>query len=190
MVFKFTPLAIPEVVLIQPRVFTDNRGFFVETYKESEYLEGGLGVRFVQDNHSRSVRRVLRGLHFQRPPKALAKLVRAIRSEIYVVAVDVRVGSPTFGKWVGQVLSEDNHRIMYIPEGFAHGFVTLSEYADVWYKMTNEYSPEHDTGIRWNDPNVAIAWPIKDPILSEKDQTLPMLREARTGFEYMVTRAT
>ena len=143
MPFKFIPLSISGVIFIQPNVHTDTRGFFAETYKESEYFEGGLGVRFVQDNHSRSVRKVLRGLHFQTPPRAIGKLIRVVRGEIFDVAVDIRVGSPTFGKWVGEVLSDNNHRMMYVPEGFAHGFVTLSENADVWYKVTSEYSPEH-----------------------------------------------
>lgn len=188
MTFRFTKFTIPDVVLIVPEVHSDLRGFFVEAYKASEYLEGGLGVRFVQDNHSRSVHKVLRGLHFQKPPCAVGKLVRAVHGEIFDVAVDIRIGSPTYGKWVGEVISETNHRMIYVPEGFAHGFVTLSKYADVWYKMTGEYSPEHDAGIRWNDPAIGIEWPIHDPILSEKDRTLPGLTEAAAGFEYVANR--
>jgi dTDP-4-dehydrorhamnose 3,5-epimerase len=184
MPFRFTPLQLPDVILIEPRVFTDARGFFLETYKFSEFAAHGIPERFVQDNHSRSVKHVLRGLHFQNPPKAQGKLVRVIRGAIYDVAVDIRPSSPTFGEWVAEVLSEENQRMLYIPPGFAHGFLTLSEVADVTYKVTEEYAPELDSGILWNDPAPAIPWPLESPpILSPKDASLPPLLKADNRFE-------
>ncbi len=179
MPFKFTRLAIPEVVLIEPRVFPDERGFFMETYKYSEFAAFGIREEFVQDNHSRSVKGVLRGLHYQRAPKAQGKLVRVVVGEIFDVGVDIRKGSPTYGKWVGERLSAENKRMLYIPPGFAHGFCVLSEVAEVLYKTTEEYAPEYDAGIRWNDPEIGIRWPIEHPILSQKDAALPRLREVQ-----------
>jgi len=179
MPFNFTRLAIPEVILIEPTIFPDDRGFFMESYKYSEFSAFGIKEHFVQDNHSRSTKDVLRGLHYQSPPKAQGKLVRVVVGEIFDVGVDIRKRSPSYGKWVGEVLSAENKRMLYIPPGFAHGFCVLSDVADVAYKVTEEFSPEHDAGIIWNDPEIGIQWPIEHPILSEKDSALPRLREAQ-----------
>lgn len=169
---KATRLAIPEVVLLEPKVFGDERGFFFESYNERAFCEAtGLDVRFVQDNHSRSARNVLRGLHYQLPPKAQGKLVRVVAGEVFDVALDVRRGSPTFGKWVGDILSADNKRQLWIPPGFAHGFLVLSEYAEFLYKTTDYYAPERERCIAWNDPQLSIAWPLNgEPLLSPKDR--------------------
>jgi len=183
MPFEFERLEIPEIILIKPKVFKDNRGFFLETYKESDFVKAGITNRFVQDNHSMSVKGVLRGLHYQKKPAVQGKLVRCVRGAIFDVAVDVRKGSPTFGKWVGVILSEENHFMLWIPPGFAHGFLTLSERAEVIYKVSDsEYSPEHDAGIIWNDPDIGIKWPLEEVgevILSEKDSKLPRLRDLK-----------
>lgn len=184
MPFSFQRLEIPEVVLIEPKVFQDGRGFFMETYKFSDFAAFGITERFVQDNHSRSRRGVIRGLHYQNPPRAQGKLVRVVVGEIFDVAVDIRKGSPTYGKWVGERLSADNKRMLYIPPGFAHGFCVLSEVAEVVYKVTEEYAPEHEAGIIWNDPAIGISWPIANPIISEKDAAFPVLREAENRFIY------
>ncbi len=188
MPFEFIKTEIPDVILIKPKVFQDERGFFLETYKKSDFEKAGIKAEFVQDNHSKSVKGVLRGLHFQKKPFAQGKLVRCIRGKIFDVAVDIRKGSPTFGKWVGYELSEENRYILWIPEGFAHGFLTLSDEAEVIYKVSGgEYSPEHDAGIIWNDPDIDIKWPldqVDEIILSEKDKKLPFLREIDTTFEY------
>jgi len=177
MTVSITPLSPAGVLLIEPRVFTDARGFFLETHHHLKYSEAGLNRRFVQDNHSRSRQFVLRGLHYQlRNPQG--KMVYAVRGEIFDVAVDIRQGSPSFGKWVGAHLSDTNHRQMYIPEGFAHGFAVLSESADVMYKCTDVYAPGDEYGIYWADPEIGIKWPIDRPILSEKDQALPALNSA------------
>jgi len=177
MPFKFTKTRIKEVILIEPKVFGDERGFFLETYKASEFKANGIEVDFMQDNHSRSTKGVLRGLHFQRSPKAQAKLVRCARGKIFDVGVDLRADSETFGKWVGAELSEKNKNMLFIPEGFAHGFVVLSDEAEVLYKASNEYSAEHDAGIRWNDPDIGVEWQIENPIISEKDAKIPFLRD-------------
>ncbi|MCX7794578.1 MAG: dTDP-4-dehydrorhamnose 3,5-epimerase [Thermodesulfovibrionales bacterium] len=177
MPFSFYRLEIPDLVLIEPVVFGDERGFFLEFYKRSEFLKAGIKEDFVQDNHSCSLKGVLRGLHFQKEPEAQGKLLRCIRGEIFDVAVDIRKGSPTFGKWVSVILSEDNRRMLYIPAGFAHGFQVISERAEVIYKTTKEYSPEHEAGIIWNDPELNIDWPIKEPILSKRDKGWPFLRD-------------
>jgi len=168
---KATRLAIPDVVLFEPRVFGDERGFFYESFNEQLFLElTGADVRFVQDNHSRSARNVLRGLHYQLPPKAQGKLVRVVVGEVFDVAVDIRKESPTFGKWVGEVLSANNKRQLWIPPGFAHGFLVLSEVAEFLYKTTDYYAPEYERGIAWNDPLVGVDWPLNgDPVLSNKD---------------------
>lgn len=184
MPFVFRRLEIPEVVLVEPKVFTDERGFFMETYKSSDFARFGLVERFVQDNHSRSARGVLRGLHFQNPPKAQGKLVRATAGEIFDVAVDIRKGSPTYGKWVGATLSAKNKQMLYVPPGFAHGFCVLSEEAEILYKATEEYSPQHDAGIIWNDPEIGIRWPLENPIVSAKDAGLPLIRDAKNNFVY------
>jgi dTDP-4-dehydrorhamnose 3,5-epimerase len=182
MTFVFKKLDIPEVILVTPNSFPDKRGFFLETFKESEFASNGIKTRFVQDNFSHSSKGVLRGLHYQKNPKAQAKLVTALRGEIFDVAVDIRENSPTFGKWVGEILSENNHKLLYIPEGFAHGFCVLSEEADVLYKVSTEYSPEHEEGIIWNDPDINIIWPIDKPILQEKDSKLPFLKNTNNNF--------
>lgn len=182
--FRFSRLEIPDVVLIEPTVFSDNRGFFMESYNYKEFAEFGLKDVYVQDNHSRSVKGVIRGLHYQLKGRAQSKLIRVIRGEIFDVAVDIRKGSPYFGKWVGVILSEKNKRIIYIPEGFAHGFCVLSDQADVLYKVTDFYSPEHERGIIWNDREIGIEWPEKKPIISEKDRGWPNLEEAEIDFQY------
>ncbi|MFH1025198.1 MAG: dTDP-4-dehydrorhamnose 3,5-epimerase [Nitrospirota bacterium] len=184
MLFIFQPLDIPEIILIEPRRFVDTRGFFMETYKYSDFLRNGIQEHFVQDNYSRSVRGVLRGLHYQRNPHAQGKLVQCIRGKIFDVAVDIRKGSPTFMQWISTELSEENNRMFYVPPGFAHGFVVVSEIADVIYKCTKEYSPEDDRGIIWNDPDIQIQWPIQEPVLSEKDSRHPLLRDADNNFEF------
>lgn len=166
------------VVIVEPRVFEDARGFFMETYNSRAFEEAGLPSRFVQDNHSRSVRGVLRGLHFQYPTWQ-GKLVRAIRGEIFDVAVDIRPGSPDRGRWFGAVLSEDNRRQLYVPEGFAHGFCVLSETAEICYKCTALYAPAEDAGVAWDDPDIGIEWPVDSPILSDKDRAAPRLRDLR-----------
>ncbi|AVD84302.1 dTDP-4-dehydrorhamnose 3,5-epimerase [Pseudomonas sp. SWI6] len=165
------PLAIPEVVLFTPRVFGDGRGFFYESFNARVFMEAtGLQVDFVQDNHSQSVKGVLRGLHYQLPPHAQGKLVRVVQGEVFDVAVDIRRSSPTFGKWVGTVLSAQNHQQLWIPPGFAHGFVTLSETAEFLYKTTDFYSVQSERCIAWDDPDIAIDWPIDFvPSLSAKD---------------------
>ena len=182
MPFTFTRLQIPDVILVEPKLFTDNRGFFFESFKESVFHENGINTKFVQDNYSHSIHGVLRGLHYQKPPKAQAKLVTALSGEIFDVAVDIRKGSPTYGKWVGETLSGNNHKLLYIPEGFAHGFCVLSEDADICYKVNQEYSPEDERGIIWNDTELNITWPIDKPILQEKDSTLPVLKNADNDF--------
>lgn len=167
---KVTPLAIPDVVLIEPKVFGDERGFFFESFNQTQFEEAiGKPVQFVQDNHSRSVKNVLRGLHYQiQQPQG--KLVRVVQGEVFDVAVDLRKSSKTFGLWVGEVLSADNKRQLWVPEGFAHGFVVLSDTAEFLYKTTDYYAPDHERCICWNDPTLRIQWPDGvQPILSTKD---------------------
>lgn len=167
---KATPLSIPDVVLFEPRVFGDERGFFFESFNQKVF-EAAIGapVQFVQDNHSRSARNVLRGLHYQ-IQQAQGKLVRVVQGEVFDVAVDLRKSSPSFGKWVGAVLSAENKKQLWVPAGFAHGFVTLSETAEFLYKTTDYYAPEHERCIRWNDPDLAIAWGVEgEPLVSGKD---------------------
>tara|TARA_B100001167_G_scaffold46423_1_gene26744 strand:+ start:1455 stop:1988 length:534 start_codon:yes stop_codon:yes gene_type:complete len=175
MPFTFKRLNISDVILVEPKLFSDDRGFFLESFKTSDFLSIGIDKKFVQDNFSHSIRGVIRGLHFQRTPKAQAKLVTALKGEIFDVAVDIRKNSPTYGKWIGEILSESNHKLLYIPEGFAHGFCVLSEEADVLYKVSNEYSSDHEEGIIWSDPKLNIQWPITKPIVSDKDGELPLL---------------
>ncbi|MBW9223433.1 dTDP-4-dehydrorhamnose 3,5-epimerase [Methanothermococcus sp. SCGC AD-155-E23] len=177
MPFEFRRLEIPDVVLIKPKVFGDERGFFMETYKKSDFERAGIKGEFVQDNHSKSRYGVLRGLHYQKGPYTQAKIVRCIKGVIYDVAVDLRKNSPTFGKYIGVILSEYNKYMLYVPRGFAHGFLVLSGEAEVVYKVDNEYAPDYEGGLIWKDPDVNIPWPIEDPILSEKDQKWPTLRE-------------
>jgi dTDP-4-dehydrorhamnose 3,5-epimerase len=178
---KATPLAIPEVMLIEPKVFGDDRGFFLESFNQQSFNEAtGTDHHFVQDNHSRSRKGVLRGLHYQLPPHAQGKLVRVVRGAVFDVAVDIRKGSPTFGQWVGAGLTEDNHRQLWVPPGFAHGFVVLSDSADFLYKATSFYAPQADRGIAWNDPAIGVQWPQLDVelSLSDKDLRQPLLADA------------
>jgi dTDP-4-dehydrorhamnose 3,5-epimerase len=183
MPFEFKPLDIPGLVLITSLAFQDERGFFMETYKHSDFARFGIREQFVQDNHSFSKKNVLRGLHFQCSPKAQGKLVQAVAGEIFDVAVDLRTGSRTFGKWVSETLSGENHRMLYIPAGFAHGFYVLSDSAHVTYKVTEEFSHEHDAGVAWNDPDIGISWPMQTPVLSAKDAALPRLRNLERAHD-------
>lgn len=169
---KFTPTRIPDVIVIEPTVFSDERGFFMETWRESEFNDAGISQQFVQDNHSRSSQGVLRGLHYQvKNPQG--KLIRVVVGEIYDVAVDMRKDSASFGKWVSVVLSAENKKILWVPPGCAHGFYVISPYAEFVYKCTDYYAPEQERCIRWDDPDLAIDWPIQgsEPLLSEKDRT-------------------
>ncbi len=184
MPFEFKSLEIPGLVLVRPQVLGDDRGFFFELYKHSDFTRGGISGHLVQDNYSRSAQGVLRGLHYQKSPKAQGKLVMCMLGRIYDVAVDIRKGSPFYGKWIGVELTMENRLMLYVPAGFAHGFQVLSDTADVMYKCTDEYSPAEDRGIIWNDPNINIAWPLKDPVLSGKDKIHPLLREADNNFNY------
>ena len=174
---KFIETSLPGVVLIEPDVFADDRGFFMETYHVERFREHGIDATFVQDNHSRSARGVLRGLHYQEP-QPQGKLVRCTRGALFDVAVDIRVGSPTFAKWFGAELSDSNRRMLWVPEGFAHGFCALTDEADLVYKCTALYSRENDRAIFWNDPDIAITWPVATPVLSPKDAAAPPLSTA------------
>lgn len=173
---KVIETKLPGVLLIEPKVFGDARGFFMETWNQARYRDVGIPSDFVQDNLSYSTKGVLRGLHFQNP-YAQGKLVYVLLGEVFDVAVDIRVGSPTFGQWVGVTLSAENKRLFYIPEGYAHGFCVVSENALFAYKCTDIYNPQAEGGIRWDDPDLAIDWPVKNPILSEKDRNYPNLKE-------------
>ncbi len=184
MPFKATGVDIESVLVIEPAVFRDGRGAFSETYRYSEFTRLGIDDRFLQDNHSQSSKNVVRGLHYQIAPKAQAKLIRCCRGKIFDVCVDIRKGSPTFGRWFGLELTEENFRMLYIPRGFAHGFASLSEGAEIIYKCSEEYSRDHDRGILWNDPAIGIRWPVQNPILSEKDMKNPPLKDADNAFVY------
>lgn len=184
MPFQFQRLEIPDIILVEARAAKDDRGYFIELYKKSVFASNGIPDVFVQDNHSHSVRQVMRGLHYQNHPRAQSKLVTVLRGEIFDVAVDIRKGSPSFGKWIGRVLSSENWRMLYIPVGFAHGFCVLSDEADVIYKVTDEYAPQHEQGIAWNDPAIGIQWPMAQPIVSAKDAALPLLQDAHFHFEF------
>ena len=178
---KATPTRIPDVMVVEPKVFGDARGFFYESFNQAAFnVATGTVFEFVQDNHSRSSQGVLRGLHYQLSPHAQGKLVRVVRGAVWDVAVDIRQGSPTFRQWVGEELTEYSHKQFWIPPGFAHGFVVLSESADFLYKTTNYYAPQSDRGIAWNDPDLDIAWPNlgMDFVLSDKDRQQPALRQA------------
>ena len=179
MPYTAIPTAIPEVLVLEPRVFGDARGFFFESFNARDFARAtGLNVDFVQDNHSKSAKGVLRGLHYQ-IQHAQGKLVRVVEGEVFDVAVDLRRSSPTFGRWVGERLSADNHRQLWVPPGFAHGFVVLSESADFLYKTTDYWSPEHERSLLWNDPAIGIDWPIDaQPLLAAKDAAAPRLRDA------------
>jgi dTDP-4-dehydrorhamnose 3,5-epimerase len=168
--------SIPEIIVFVPPVFTDSRGYFLETYQQQKYAEAGISKPFVQDNQSYSTKNVLRGLHFQlRHPQA--KLVRVTQGTVFDVAIDIRKHSPTFGKWHGEILSAENKRQMYVPENFAHGFCVLSDNAEFVYKCTDFYVPGDESGLIWNDPQLGIDWPIDQPILSDKDAVLPKLAD-------------
>lgn len=177
---KFFPTNIPDVILIEPRVFGDDRGFFMETFQQQRFTDAGIGYQFVQDNHSRSVRGTLRGLHYQ-VRHTQGKLVRAVFGEIFDVAVDLRRSSPSFGKWVGFVLSAENKHMLWVPPGFSHGFYTLTEWAEVVYKVTDYYSQPDERSILWNDPDIGIKWPqqVEDTlIISDKDARGSFLKQA------------
>ena len=180
--FTFHKTEIEGVYIIEPKVFGDDRGYFMETYKESDFIEAGLDYKFVQDNQSKSHKGVLRGLHYQlHHPQA--KLVRVISGEVFDVAVDLRKNSPTYGKWVGVILTAENKKMFMIPRGFAHGFVVLSETAEFVYKCDELYHPEDEGGIMWNDPEVGVVWPYEgEPLLSEKDKKHPSLKESKVAF--------
>lgn len=182
MPFRFTPLEIPDVILVEATVFADARGSFTEMYKRSDFQSAGISDAFVQDNYSRSSRGLLRGLHYQKPPWAQGKLISVLAGSVFDVAVDLRQGSPTRGRWVGTTLSSENRRMLYVPEGFAHGYCVLSDSADVLYKVSAEYAPHLDRGIAWNDPDLAIAWPVSSPLLSAKDAHLPPWRQVESDF--------
>jgi dTDP-4-dehydrorhamnose 3,5-epimerase len=177
MPFTFTNLEPKGVILVEPRVLPDKRGFFMESYRESEFIAGGIPHRFVQDNHSYSQKGVVRGLHFQNEPRSQGKLVRVVVGAVWDVAVDLRQGSPTVKCWIGVELSSDNRKMLFIPSGFAHGFLALTNDVHLIYKCTEEYDALLDAGIRWDDPDIAITWPVLDPIVSEKDSSLPFLKE-------------
>lgn len=179
MPFEFEKTKLKGAVLVKPRVFPDERGFFVETYKKSDFAARGIPEEFVQDNHSKSTKGVLRGLHYQKGAAAQGKLVRCTAGAILDVGVDIRPGSPTFGKWLSEELTAANAHMLYLPPGFAHGFLVLSDTAEIMYKCTTEYSPKDDAGIIWNDPALNIDWGIKDPILSGKDQLLPQFKDVK-----------
>lgn len=178
MPFNFEKLKLEGLLLVKPMVFNDERGFFLETYKLGDFEKAGIKGNFVQDNHSKSTKGVLRGLHYQKSPVAQGKLVRCPNGRILDVAVDIRKDSPTFRKWMAVELSAENALMLYLPEGFAHGFLVLSDTAEIIYKCTREFSPAHDAGIRWNDPQIGVKWGVTDPVLSVKDLNLPLLKDA------------
>ena len=179
MPFTFTSLSIPGVTLVEPKTFFDERGYFFESFKSSDFQKAGLPTLFVQDNFSFSKKGVIRGLHYQQSPKAQGKLISVIKGRAWDVAVDIRQDSETFLKWVALELDDQNHAMLYIPPGFAHGFLALSDEVLLLYKCTNEYDPQADRGIRWDDPDIVIQWPIKKPILSVKDRQLPYVQDVR-----------
>ena len=183
MPFRLIDTEIPEVKVIEPRAFPDERGYFLESFKKSDFIALGIERDFKQDNHSFSVAGTLRGLHFQKPPYAQGKLLRVVQGRIVDVAVDVRSGSPTYGRFVARELSSDNHLMLWVPEGFAHGFLALPD-SHVLYKATSEYNKASEGGLIWNDPDVGIEWPLKNPVLSEKDTLWPCLKDLKSGFKY------
>ncbi len=184
MPFTFKKLEVPGVILVEPRIFPDDRGFFAEIFKASDFKANGIPENFVQVNHSRSQKNVLRGLHFQLNPKAQAKLVSVVRGEIFDVAVDIRKGSPTFGRWVAQRLSDTNKRMLYIPVGFAHGFCALTDDVEIMYYCSEEYAPAMERNIIWNDPQVKVEWPVEVPLLSPKDAGGKFLKDIDNNFEF------
>jgi dTDP-4-dehydrorhamnose 3,5-epimerase len=184
MPFRFAGLEIPEVMLITSQAFPDQRGFLVERYRRSAFVSAGIPQAFVQENYSRSRRGVLRGLHYQKSPQAQGKLISVVRGEIFDVAVDLRRGSPTYGRWVSATLSGESQQMLYVPVGFAHGFCVTSDEADVVYKITAEHAPDLERGIIWNDPDLGIPWPVREPFLSGRDAQLGRLRDADNDFVY------
>ncbi|PLX67021.1 MAG: dTDP-4-dehydrorhamnose 3,5-epimerase [Denitrovibrio sp.] len=179
MPFNFNHTEIYDVQIIEPKVFYDARGFFMETYKKSDFQKAGIDFNFVQDNFSQSTKGVLRGLHYQANPKAQGKLVKCVKGTIFDVAVDIRKDSKTFSKWVGYELSDQNNQMLWIPPGFAHGFLTMSDFAEIIYKVSgSEYSQQHEKSIIWNDPDININWPLIDVSLADKDALAPLLRDA------------
>jgi dTDP-4-dehydrorhamnose 3,5-epimerase len=180
---KFTPLSIPDLILVEPQVFSDDRGFFMETYNKKEFAAAGINVDFVQDNQSHSIQGVLRGLHFQKPPFAQAKLIRVTQGEVLDVAVDIRSNSPTFGKWDSAHLSAENKNLFYLPVGFAHGFYVLTETADFQYKCSSFYNKESEGGILWNDPDINVAWMAPSPVLAEKDNLWPKFKDIESELK-------
>jgi len=181
MIFYPSPI-FPEVFIIEPDLFTDNRGYFMETYHQEKFAAAGIDITFAQDNQSSSTKGILRGLHYQ-IKKPQGKLVRVLYGEVFDVCVDIRRSSPNFGKWFGIILSEDNKKSLSIPPNFAHGFCVLTDKAEFFYKCTDFYNPDYERAIRWNDPDLSIKWPIKDPILSAKDASCPFLKDAELPHE-------
>lgn len=176
--------SIPDVLIIKPQVFEDSRGYFFESYNKEKFLQHGLNQNFVQDNESKSVKNVVRGLHFQAPPFAQGKLVRVMKGAVLDVAVDIRKKSPTYGQWTSVVLTEENKWMYWVPPGFAHGFATLQDETVFFYKCTNVYNKESEGSIRWNDPDLNIDWQLENPVLSEKDQSSPFFRDFVSPFEH------
>ena len=185
--FKASQL-FPEVIMIDPKLHGDHRGFLMETYKESEFKENSIPGQFVQDNHSRSAFGVLRGLHYQKNPKAQGKLMRVIAGELFQVSVDIRHGSPTYGKWLGTVLSAENRRMLYLPPGFANGFLSLTDGTEMVYKLTAEFAPEAEVGICWDDPLIGIEWPMEPSFLSDRDRNHTSLERVENNFVYQQAR--
>lgn len=185
--FKFTKAPIEGILIIEPKVFNDDRGFFMEFYNIDEFAKNGFAEKFIQDNHSRSKKGVIRGLHYQIHPYAMGKLVKCASGKIFDVGVDIRKGSPTFGKWYGEILSGENHKMLYFPPGFAHGFLSLEDGTEVIYKCTGVFNAESERAIIWNDPDIGIKWPldmVEKVIVSERDSKHPRLKDAETNFVY------
>jgi len=182
MAFTFAPLTIPDVIVVRPDRYDDSRGYFKEVFRAEDFARAALPAAFAQDNLTRSARGVLRGLHYQIPPAAQGKLVGVVQGRIFDVAVDLRADSPTYGRWVGRNLDDDSGELLWIPPGFAHGYCVLSDSADVMYKVTHPYAPSLSRGLAWNDPTIAIDWPVSAPILSEADRVQPSLESCDAPF--------
>ncbi len=184
MPFNFKKLDNPDAILIEPRIFPDERGFFLETYKKTDFDAIGIDKPIMQINHSKSSKGVLRGLHYQKDPKVQGKFVSVVVGEVYDVIVDIRKGSPHYGQWLGVTLDSKKHHMLYVPEGFAHGFCVISEIAELIYYCTDVYSPEYERGLRWNDPSLGIKWPVQEPIIAERDASFPDLDKADINYTY------